>query len=124
MAALLEDRGTLALLRHGFKDRSARFSLCQFKPSHGFNPETAKRFQQVRCRVVRQVHYFLSNENSIDLVLFVNGVPVATLELKTDFTQSVQDAITQYCYDWLSRDAKTKKVEPLLTFKRGALVWT
>ena len=122
VAALLAERGTLALLRHGFKDRSARFSLCQFKPSHGFNPDTAQRFRQVRCRVVRQVRYSLSNENSIDLVLFVNGLPMATLELKTAFTQSVQDAVAQYRYDRLPKDAKTKQVEPLLTFKRGALV--
>lgn len=122
VAVLLEERGTLALLRHSFKDKNARFQLGQFKPSHGFNPEIAARYAKVRCRVVRQVRYSLSNENSIDLVLFVNGLPTATLELKTDFTQSVQDAIAQYRYDRLPRDAQTRKTEPLLTFKRGALV--
>lgn len=122
VAALLDERGTLSLLRHGFKDRSARFQLCQFKPSHGFNPEIAEKYAKVRCRVVRQVRYSVSNENSIDLVLFVNGLPTATLELKTDFTQSVGDAIAQYRFDRLPQDAKTRKAEPLLTFKRGALV--
>ena len=50
-------------------------------------------------RAVRQVRYSLHNENSIDLVLFLNGVPVATAELKTDFTQGVTDAIDQYRFD-------------------------
>ena len=122
VAALGEEQGTLALLRHGFKDRSARFQLCQFKPGHGFNPEIAERYAKVRCRVVRQVRYSLANENSIDLVLFVNGLPTATLELKTDFTQSVHDAIAQYRSDRLPKDAQTRKAEPLLTLKRGALV--
>ncbi len=64
---------------------------------------------------MRQVHYSTANKNAIDLVLFLNGVPVATVELKTDFTQSVQDAIDQYCLD---RDPKPKGLgaEPLLTF--------
>ena len=122
-AAKLMDRdGSLALLRHGFKDRNARFDLCQFKPSHSFNPETQTLYQKVRCRVVRQVHYSRHNENSIDLVLFVNGIPLATLELKTDFTQSVHDAIRQYKKDRPPKDPKTRQDEPLLAFKRRALV--
>ena len=100
MAKLLDKDGALALLRRGFKDGNARFQLCQFKPSHGFNPQLQALYDRVRLRVVRQVHYSLHNENSIDMVLFANGIPLATLELKTDFTQSVQDAIRQYKYDW------------------------
>ena len=53
--------------------------------------------------MVRQVHYSLHNENCLDLVLFLNGVPVATAELKTDFTQSIGDAIDQYRFDRLPR---------------------
>jgi len=122
VAKLMDEQGSLSLLRHGFKDKNARFQLCQFKPSHGFNPEIAERHAKVRCRVVRQVRYSLGNENSLDLVLFVNGIPLATLELKTDFTQSVDDAIRQYRNDRLPKDTSTKRVEPLLTFKRRALV--
>ena len=122
VAKLLDKDGALALLRHGFKDRNARFDLCQFMPSHSFNPALQRRYQAVRCRVVRQVHYSLHNQNSIDLVLFVNGIPVATLELKTDFTQSVHDAIRQYRHDRPPKDPVTKQAEPLLAFKRGALV--
>ncbi|HWS99890.1 MAG TPA: DEAD/DEAH box helicase family protein [Pyrinomonadaceae bacterium] len=122
VAKLLDRDGSLTLLRHGFKDLNARFQLCQFKPSQGLNPETLERYNKVRCRVVRQVRYSLNNENSIDLVFFVNGVPIATLEVKTDFTQSVHDAIRQYKYDRKPKDPLTKKEEPLLAFKRRALV--
>lgn len=58
----------------------------------------------------------------IDLVLFVNGLPIATLELKSEFKQTVQNAITQYKKTRLPKDPGTNKPEPLLTFKRGALV--
>jgi type I restriction enzyme R subunit len=70
---------------------------------------------------VRQVKYSQHNENSIDLVLFLNGIPVATVELKTDFTQSIGDAIDQYRFD---RNPKPKgqTAEPLLSFPNGALV--
>ena len=73
-AKLMDEQGSLSLLRHGFKDKNARFQLCQFKPSHGFNPEIADRHAKVRCRIVRQVRYSTGNENSIDLVLFINGI--------------------------------------------------
>jgi type I restriction enzyme R subunit len=122
LAKLLDSEGSLARLRHGFKHINASFQLCQFKPTHGLNQETLELYRRVRCRVVRQVHYSLSNENSIDLVLFVNGIPVATIEVKTDFTQTVQDAIRQYRYDRKPRDAVSKREEPLLAFKRRALV--
>ena len=122
VAKLLDRDGSLSVLRHGFKDVDARFQLCQFKPTHGLNLETLDRYRRVRCRVVRQVHYSLHNENSIDLVLFVNGIPVATIEVKTDFTQTVNDAVRQYKYARRPKDAITKKDEPLLVFKRRALV--
>ena len=122
VAALMDKDGSLSLLRHGFKHGNARFQLCQFAPSHHFNPETIARYQQVRCRVVRQVRYSRHNQNCIDVVLFVNGVPLATLELKTDFTQSVHDAIHQYMTDRLPKDPGTRAEEPLLAFKRRALV--
>jgi len=70
---------------------------------------------------VRQVRYSLQNENSIDLVLFLNGVPVATVELKSDFTQNITNAIDQYRFDRLPQP-KGQAPEPLLEFPRGALV--
>ncbi|GHB33257.1 type I restriction-modification system, restriction (R) subunit [Pseudovibrio japonicus] len=127
--------GTLGVLRHGIKDRNARFSLCQFKPEHDLNPATLERYGKNRLRVVPEVVYspYTSAEHleatgtqskrwRIDLVLFVNGLPVATLELKSEFKQAVENAIKQYKQDRLPKDPATNKAEPLLTFKRGALV--
>lgn len=70
--------------------------MSQFKPALGMNPELQARYAANRLRVVRQVRYSTANENSIDLGLFLNGLPVATVELKTNFTQSVKDAVDQY----------------------------
>ena len=127
--------GTLGVLRHGLKIRNARFSLCQFKPEHNLNPETLARYQQNICRIVPELVYSPYASNSvfaetgvkakkwrIDLVLFINGLPIATLELKSEFKQAVQNAIAQYKKTRLPKDPATNKPEPLLTFKRGALV--
>ena len=67
---------------------------------------------------MRQIRYSLSNENSIDLVFFINGIPIATAELKTDFTQTIDDAKNQYRYDRNPKDPASKREEPLLAFKR------
>jgi hypothetical protein len=87
----LDQRGTLDVLRHGVELLGLKqpLKLAQFKPALAINPDILARYAANRLRVVRQVRYSLHNENSIDLVLFLNGVPVATVELKTDFTQSV-----------------------------------
>jgi type I restriction enzyme R subunit len=122
LAQVLDKEGSLSVLRRGFKDLSAKFDMCQFRPGQAINSETMERYQQVRCRVVRQVRYSLSNENSIDLVFFINGIPVATAELKTDFTQSIEDAKNQYRFDRVPREPGAKREEPLLAFKRRALV--
>lgn len=122
LAKVIEEEGALTVLRKGFKRLNARFEMCAFKPGHGLNPQTLERYNKVRCRVVRQVRYSEHNENSFDIVLFVNGIPIATLELKTDFTQTIEDAVQQYRTARPPRDPRTGKVEPLLTFKRGALV--
>jgi type I restriction enzyme R subunit len=124
LASVLIAEGTLYVLRHGFKATGAgtAFSVVQYRPAFGFNDEIAEIYARNRLRVMRQVHYSASNQNCIDLVLFVNGIPVATIELKTDFTQAVEDAKRQYQKDRLPKDPVTHKEEPLLTFKRGALV--
>ena len=118
----LDERGTLDVLRHGIELLGLRqpLQLAQFKPALSMNPELTAKYAANRLRVVRQVRYSLACENSIDLVLFLNGIPVATCELKTDFTQSVQDAVDQYRFD---REPKHKgRTEPLLSFPCGALV--
>ncbi len=120
----LDDLGTLAVIRHGIELLGLRqaLSLAQFKPALAMNPELQARYAANRLRVVRQVHYSLHNENSIDLVLFLNGLPVATVELKTDFTQSVEDAVDQYRFDRQPKPKGQGTAEPLLDFPRGALV--
>ncbi|AJP70757.1 type I restriction endonuclease subunit R [Sphingomonas hengshuiensis] len=119
----LDDRGTLDVLRNGVDTIGVRgtIQLAQFKPAMGMNPDIIARYSANRLRVVRQVRYSLANENCIDLVLFLNGLPVATVELKTDFTQSVQDAVDQYKHDRLPQ-LKGHEREPLLSFPSGALV--
>lgn len=127
--------GTLGVLRHELRERGTRFRLCQFKPEHGLNPETLARYGKNRLRVVPELVYsswateaHLAETGAkakawrIDLVLFVNGLPVATLELKSEFKQAVENAIRQYKTTRLPKDPATRKPEPLLTFKRGALV--
>ena len=125
LVKVLATEGTLKTLRSGFKvvgAGGATFKMAQFKPAFSLSPELMQRYEKNRLRVMRQVHYSASNSNSIDLVLFLNGIPVATVELKTDFTQSVEDAKLQYRKDRQPKDPVTHKEEPLLTFKRGALV--
>ena len=119
----LNTRGTLDVLRHGVEMIGLRqkLPLAQFKPALAMNPEILDRYEANRLRIVRQVRYSLHNENCIDLVLFLNGLPVATVELKTDFTQSVEDAVDQYRFDRLPRQ-KGQAAEPLLSFPSGALV--
>jgi type I restriction enzyme R subunit len=127
--------GTLGVLRHGLKIRNARFKLCQFKPEHNLNDDTLTRYKNNICRVVPELVYSpyatkaqmeetgkQAKRWRIDLVLFINGLPISTLELKSEFKQSVQNAITQYKKTRLPKDPETNKPEPLLTFKRGALV--
>ncbi|MFQ3667159.1 MAG: type I restriction endonuclease, partial [Sphingomonadaceae bacterium] len=119
----LDDRGTLDLLRQGFETIGvkARIALAQFKPASAMNSAIVARCQANRLRVVRQVRYSQHNENCIDLVLFLNGIPVATVEIKTDFTQSVEDAVDQYRFD-RSPNPRGQAAEPLLSFPSGALV--
>jgi type I restriction enzyme R subunit len=127
--------GTLGVLRHEIKDRGTRFRVCQFKPEHDLNPDTLARYQKNRFRVVPELVYspWATVEHlaetgvkakawRIDLVLFINGLPIATMELKSEFKQAVFNAIKQYKTTRLPIDPNTKKPEPLLTFKRGALV--
>lgn len=108
--------GTITVLRKGFSHRNAKFALAQIRPENSRNAKTVERYAQMRIRVMRQVRYSTQHGGSIDLVLFVNGIPVATLELKTDFTQSISDAVAQYCND------REPNGEPLLAPISGALV--
>ncbi len=114
VAKEMDKYSSLHCLRKEVKYIGSKFKLCQFKPEL-HNPDTQAKYDANILRVVQEVTTKSGNER-IDLVLFLNGIPVATLELKTDFTQNVQDAIKQYKYD------RPAKGEALLEFKRRALV--
>ena len=101
------------MLRGEIKHNAIHFKLCYFEPKSGLNPEHQKLFQSNRLAVVRQLHYSTKNANSIDLVLFLNGLPVLTIELKNQLTgQTVKHAIKQY------KEDRRPAGEPLLQFKR------
>lgn len=120
----INQRGTLEIIRHGIEMIGLResISMSQAKPALAMNPDILFKYAANRLRVIRQVHYSIHNKNSIDFVLFLNGIPVATCELKTDFTQNVGDAIDQYRYDRNPKPKGQPTVEPLLSFPNGALV--
>jgi type I restriction enzyme R subunit len=96
----LDARGSLDVLRHGFKCYGKQLSLAYFAPAHGMNPETQALYESNRLTVTRQVKYSLANENSIDLVIGLNGLPVVTAELKNPMSgQTWRDAVWQYKTD-------------------------
>jgi type I restriction enzyme, R subunit len=92
---------------------NAKFRMCQFAPASSLNPKTVADYEAVRLRVMRQVIYSPDGGGGrIDLVFFVNGLPVATLELKTYFKQQALSAVEQY------RKDRDPKGQPLLAFGR------
>ncbi|MBX0296994.1 type I restriction endonuclease subunit R [Haloarcula nitratireducens] len=117
LTSALENLGTLEILRHGLRTTGTTIELAAFKPNTGLNPEVQRRYEANRLAVTRQLYYSATDpQKSIDLALSVNGLPVATAELKNKKTdQNIEDAKTQYKTD---RDPG----EPVLKFKRGALV--
>ncbi|MBI9045158.1 MAG: type I restriction endonuclease subunit R [Anaerolineaceae bacterium] len=105
--------GVLHVLRNGIEDRGSKFQLAFFKPASGMNPEHQVLYQANRFSVVRQLKYSSKNENSIDMVLFLNGIPIITAELKNSLTgQFVSHAVKQYKKD------RSPKGELLLNYKR------
>ena len=123
LAKALEQQGTAHVLRTGFSIAGCgHIDLSEAAPEDKRNEVVLKRYAANILRVVPQLQYHPARKLAIDLVLFINGIAVATVELKTDFTQSADAAMEQYRTDRLPYDAKTKRREPLLTFKRGAVV--
>lgn len=111
----LKSQGTLGVLRHGFKVYGRRLSAAFFRPAHGLNPDLEAQYAANRLVVTRQVRFDPHGESSVDLLLSLNGLPFATLELKNALTgQTVVQAKAQYA----DRDFKL----PLFVFKQRALV--
>jgi type I restriction enzyme R subunit len=115
VAAQIDARGALDVLRHGVKDRGVIVRLAYFRPSHTLAKDALADYAANRLTVVRQLHYSVKDPNdSVDMALFLNGVPVATAELKNPFTgQTVEHAKHQYR---IARDPKE------LLFARRTLV--
>jgi type I restriction enzyme R subunit len=112
----LDVNGSLATLRHGFKCYGRTLHAAYFKAAHELNPELAARYAANRLGLTRQLHYSPRSEKSLDVALSLNGIPIATLELKNPLSdQRVEDARRQYKKD---RDAR----EPIFEFKRRTLV--
>ncbi|MCK4691875.1 MAG: type I restriction endonuclease subunit R, partial [Desulfuromonadales bacterium] len=97
LAKEIGKRGSLDVLRKGIKDRGCAFRLSYFKPVSGMNPEHLALYRQNRFTVTRQLFYGTRNNNSIDVALFLNGLPLITCELKNSLTgQFVEEALKQY----------------------------
>ena len=112
----LDAKGSLHVLRHGFKFYGKTFRLAYFKPAHGANYEVLELFAKNRLTVTRQVPCHPGDNRTLDMVLAVNGLPVATIELKNPWTgQNWRNAVRQYKED---RDPRS----PLFDFKKRALV--
>lgn len=108
--------GLLAVLRHGFKDRGITFRVVYWKPETSINQTAQAQYARNVLHCTRQLHYSPQNENSIDMVLFVNGIPVVSMELKNQFTgQDTDNAIRQYRFDRAGK-------ETVFEFKNRVLV--
>lgn len=118
VAAECDARGLLDVVRNGVRDRGQHLRLAYFRPPTRLNPDTERRYDQNRLTVMRQVRYDLDSNRVIDMLLSLNGLPIATVELKNAFTgQRAEHAIDQYKKDRVPT-AKT----PLLQHKKRALV--
>ena len=92
--------GLLSVMRHGLKHRGMDFKVCYFKPESTLNDVAVKRYEQNVCQCIRQWHYSEQNNNSVDMMLAINGIPVVAIELKNQLTgQNVDNAKLQWQYD-------------------------
>jgi type I restriction enzyme R subunit len=98
VSALVQKRGTLAVLRNGVSFNGINLQLAFFKPSAGGNPEHQACYAANRFVIMRQVHFSTKTpDQSVDMVILLNGLPIVSIELKNHFTsQNVQHAIAQY----------------------------
>jgi type I restriction enzyme R subunit len=111
-----DHEGCLSVLRHGFKCFGKLFRVAYFAPASGMNPDTQKLYAANRLTLTRQLRYSARHGNTLDVTLALNGIPVATAELKNPMTaQNWQHAMTQYKND---RDP----ADLIFQFKHRALV--
>ena len=92
--------GMVAVLKHGFKHRGIPFKVVFFKPESGLNESAVDRYAKNVCRCIRQFHFAETGNQTIDMVLDVNGIPLVGIELKDQFTgQDVENAMRQWRED-------------------------
>lgn len=112
LASEIKKRGTLAVLRKGIKTDGCKFQLAYFHPASGLNEELQRLYEANIFGVMRQLHYSVKTEQSLDVGIFLNGLPIFTAELKNPLNgQNVKHAVSQYRFD---RDPR----EPLFAFGR------
>ncbi|MGB3764403.1 MAG: type I restriction endonuclease, partial [Ornithinimicrobium sp.] len=100
IASEVDKRGVVDVLRHGVTDQGVRFRLAYFKPAHGLSTDLMVKYAANRLTVTRQLRYQADSNKSLDVALLLNGIPVATAELKNPLTgQGVEQAMTQYRTD-------------------------
>ena len=116
LARELDLKGTLHVLRHGFKFYGEIFRMAWFKPAHALNEEVLALYGKNELTITRQAPCHPKRRDTVDLLFALNGLPVATCELKNPGTgQSWRHAVRQYRED---RDPRA----PLFRFKTRALV--
>lgn len=119
----LETKGTVLTLREGFQMAGYQTVTCSGHfPDDPRLPKLKDFYDKNILRVMRQVHYQTAGKKSLDLVFLVNGIPVATAEVKTELTQTVQDAIKEYQTERKPIEPGTNRKNYLLMYKRGAVV--
>ncbi len=112
----LDQRGTLDVIRNGFTDYGVKFRMGYFRPETYLNPDAHIQYENNHLSVTRQLFYEREGKNSLDMVLSLNGLPIATIELKNQFTgQNIQNAKKQYVFD-------REPSEPIFQFKKRSLV--
>ena len=108
----ISKRGVIDVLRRGVEEGPVRLEIMFFRPASGLNPEIEKLFRANVFSVMRQVKFSQTSEQSVDMVIFINGIPIFTAELKNELTgQNVEHAKRQYMTD---RDPREK----LFSFKQ------
>src|SRR5690554_6250407 len=110
----LRTRGSIDVLKHGIKDYGVKLDLAYFKPPTNLNPDQFILYKQNILSVTEELKY--EGDKRIDLVIFLNGIPIITMELKNSFTnQNYKNAIKQYKYDRSNK-------EQIFKFKERSIV--
>lgn len=119
----LEKNGTVLTLRKGFQMAGYQTIECMAGyPDDERVPGARERYDANILRFMHQVHYQTAGSKSLDFALFINGIPVATGEVKTELTQTIQGAVNEYADERKPVEPDSGRRNPLLMYKRGAVV--